>query len=179
MASPTRSLGKSIDPGLGVLYRYRYSRVSMPGTHNFTNSVLGYTPIHPAFSCAVEVPGTLKLTHCMSVIRQWIQECDAQHTVCLSTVSPTLPGRLLDVSEDFPRLIETTSMSYCRYATLSHCWGDASHMIKTTKDTYERKRTRIYWEELPQLFKDAISIAQGVDCKLIWIDSLCIIVSPL
>ncbi|KAK0625166.1 hypothetical protein B0T17DRAFT_456093, partial [Bombardia bombarda] len=64
------------------------------------------------------------------------------------------------------------------YATLSHCWGKrnaADQMIKTLSSNIDRRMVGIDWQELPQLFQDAIEVARALGCKYIWIDALCII----
>jgi hypothetical protein len=60
------------------------------------------------------------------------------------------------------------------YATLSHCWG-IKHFIKTTLSNIRSFATSIPFDHLPRTFQDAISVAQELGIKYIWIDSLCII----
>jgi hypothetical protein len=72
-------------------------------------------------------------------------------------------------------LIETEGLAYAEYTTLSHCWGQATNMIKTTKNNIETRKANIDWNELSQIFKDAITVTKHVGCRWIWIDSLCIV----
>lgn len=101
--------------------------------------------------------------------------------MCASKVGGRLPTRLLDIA---PRLdlsvilVETTeSMSLPTipsYATLSHCWG-VKEFLKTLSTNILSFKQCIPFEDLPQTFKDAISVARQLGLRYIWIDSLCII----
>ncbi|KAF2837210.1 HET-domain-containing protein [Patellaria atrata CBS 101060] len=100
-----------------------------------------------------------------------------QHTACWAP-SPILPKRLVEVSCGIPRLVETQGLPYSRYLTLSHCWGapnNASSLMKTTIGNYDCRRAGIQWEEIPQIFKDAMALTKSIGCRWIWIDSLCIV----
>jgi hypothetical protein len=61
-----------------------------------------------------------------------------------------------------------------RYATLSHCWGNAP-FLKLLKDNFNAFAQSIEFEQLPQTFKDALTITRKLGLEYIWIDSLCII----
>lgn len=52
-------------------------------------------------------------------------------------------------------------------------------MIKTLKDTYQSHLAEIPWEELPELFRDAIALCRSIGIEYLWIDSLCIIQDDL
>lgn len=131
-------------------------------------------PIHPAFHCSVEVPSYLDLTSCTRLVNSWLQQCTRRHAACMAPLSK-LPKRLVSVSREIPQLIETKALAYSKYVTLSHCWGNSVDMIKTTKGNLTHRKAGIDWEELPQIFKDAIALTRSIDCQWIWIDSLCII----
>jgi hypothetical protein len=57
--------------------------------------------------------------------------------------------------------------------TLSHCWGPAQ-LITTTANTIEQRKAGIPLEDLPQTFKDAVSLTRNLGIRYLWIDSLCI-----
>jgi hypothetical protein len=137
-------------------------------------TTLGFSPVHPAFSCAQEVPSHLDLERCVTKLGDWLQVCDTHHYSCFAPIQK-LPKRLLQVSDNTSRLVETEGMPYAKYTTLSHCWGKGTDMIKTTRENYDNRILGIDWDELPQIFKDAIAVTLRIDCQWIWIDSLCII----
>jgi hypothetical protein len=110
----------------------------------------------------------------MAMLQGWLQICCTRHDSCLAPL-PKLPRRLVYVSNHNVRLIESEGLAYTKYTTLSHCWGSATNMIKTTKGNIKNRKSNIDRDELNQIFKDAIAITQRVGCQWIWIDSLCII----
>jgi hypothetical protein len=57
--------------------------------------------------------------------------------------------------------------------TLSHCWGSAQ-LITTTANTIKQRIAGIPLEDLPQTFKDAVSLTRNLGIRYLWIDSLCI-----
>lgn len=120
------------------------------------------------------MPSFLDLTRCGILLKGWLHECNTNHSTC-SSPSLILPKRFLCVSVQVTQVIDTKGLPSSRYMTLSHCWGKNTDMITTTKDNIERRRTGIEWNELPQIFKDAITVTRSIECQWIWIDSLCIV----
>lgn len=47
--------------------------------------------------------------------------------------------------------------------------------LRTTLENYEAHRKGILCSDLPKTFQDTVELAQGIDIKYIWIDSVCII----
>jgi hypothetical protein len=94
------------------------------------------------------------------------------------------PRRLLYVYEEFDelccRLVETARLGNLRqnlrYIALSYPWGDpAAHdHFKSTKRNLPEYMNCIDESELPQNFKDAISVTRGLGLSYLWIDSICI-----
>ena len=119
-----------------------------------------------------------------------LKTCNDQHSICsrLSFYRDrrkyVVPTRLVYVGNDVPyaapRLYNLTSAAQkpraidAAYVALSHCWG-TSEMIKTTTATLEQYTRGIPWQELPQLFQDAITITRALGIDYLWIDSLCIL----
>ena len=60
------------------------------------------------------------------------------------------------------------------YMTLSHRWGNAS-FLKLKLTNLAELQTGFSVTDLPRTFQDAVVIARRLDCRYIWIDSLCII----
>lgn len=102
-------------------------------------------------------------------------DCDKNHSCEKNKNSPTVPTRLLEVtrSKEIIRVVELGEHRE-HYLALSHCWG-LSHRITTTKENIVKHREGIPISQLPATFKQAISIAWGLDIRYLWIDSLCII----
>ncbi len=139
-----------------------------------TDFLFELIPIHAAFGHAAIVPQHLSLDRCITLLEDWLHECKTRHEYCLAAL-PKLPKRLLYVAEETPRLVEIDGLAYSRYTTLSHCWGKERDMIKTTGANLRLRTIGIESGELPQIFKDAISVTKLIGCQWIWIDSLCIV----
>jgi hypothetical protein len=102
-------------------------------------------------------------------------DCDKNHSCDRNRGSPTVPTRLLDVSEsgESIRIVELGEDRE-HYIALSHCWG-LSHRITTTKENIAKHREGIPIRQLPATFRQAVFIARELDIRYLWIDSLCII----
>ncbi|KAI1761141.1 hypothetical protein GGR53DRAFT_522602 [Hypoxylon sp. FL1150] len=113
-----------------------------------------------------------------ALFKRWIEVCDEKHDGCRRkniNVS-TMPTRLIEVSDRI-RLIDSAAISPSPYVALSHCWGQVDDNTKfcTFKHNIDQLRRSIDPDDIPPLFKDAVSIVRGLGFKYIWIDSLCII----
>jgi hypothetical protein len=86
---------------------------------------------------------------------------------------------------DHVRLILTTQIrsgmndsERINYLALSYCWGSAEtagSLLLTTHQTMDSWLQGIEIDTMPQVFKDAITIAHKLDIQYLWMDSLCII----
>src|ERR1700760_2111274 len=111
----------------------------------------------------------------LPVAKHWYRQCCTSHERCNRSTKSAPPTRLLDISNEEPRLCLAEEVeSSVKYAALSHCWGSLDY-VKLTTATFESFRLRIPSEALPKTFKDAIKIAQFFGFRYLWIDSLCIL----
>lgn len=118
------------------------------------------------------------------MIRDWLEGCHSQHALCRSTLSgvvydergfPSLPTRLLRVTDNKVRLVEGRGMRGA-YAALSHCWGAQDRRpVSTTKSTFQQHAGEVPWQTLPPSFQDAVTVTRAIGLDLLWIDSLCIV----
>lgn len=97
----------------------------------------GCTPIDPAFGDAADVPLHLNPTRCARMLNNWLEECITGHTTCVTPLSK-LPKRVVDISGDVPKVVETQGLTFSRCTTLSHCWGGGADVIKTTRSNLSR-----------------------------------------
>ncbi|ATZ51497.1 hypothetical protein BCIN_07g01230 [Botrytis cinerea B05.10] len=117
---------------------------------------------------------------CYSSIRM----CQRTHEICNSApisdkASRCLPTRLIDVKEDPPKLILSSSAEPASsYAVLSHCWGRAPILTLTTKNL-EAFQQGLPISQLSKTFRDTVDVGKRLlrdfNVRYIWIDSLCII----
>lgn len=114
------------------------------------------------------------------ILRQWLRDCDENHTNCKSQKLYSLPTRLIDVgSKDHPvlKLYETQPRDRIKYFALSHPWGSPPHFC-TSPENYERHRQSINPKELPATFQNAVTVTRELNLQYLWIDSICIIQGP-
>ncbi|KAF4454853.1 hypothetical protein F53441_2723 [Fusarium austroafricanum] len=60
------------------------------------------------------------------------------------------------------------------YVAFSHCWG-TTETIKLTTDRLDEFKAEIRVADLPESYREAVSICLRINVDFIWIDSLCII----
>lgn len=93
--------------------------------------------------------------------------------------SASLPLRLIEIGHKGSttlRLVESSQLTERpEYFALSHCWGDGTHVVKTNERNIDQHYQHIKWATLPPMFRQAVYITQQLDCRYLWIDSLCII----
>lgn len=112
----------------------------------------------------------------------WVKMCTQTHGKCrlqdLRQSSSFVPTRLLDVSDNKVRLIESKAeMGKAEdrsYIALSHCWG-MFPIVRTLKENYMQHAEAIPWEKLSKTFREAIHTTRKLGIRYAWIDSLCII----
>ncbi|KAH7402863.1 heterokaryon incompatibility protein-domain-containing protein [Pyrenochaeta sp. MPI-SDFR-AT-0127] len=117
-----------------------------------------------------------------SLLGEWLRDCNdnhSDHRYDFAKEDIRLPTRLLNVgdSENIKlHLYETKEAEGTerKYIALSHCWGGATP-LRTEKGTYAAHRIAIKFENLPELFQDAVVVTRKLGVQFLWIDSLCII----
>ncbi|KAK0124086.1 hypothetical protein ONS95_009071 [Cadophora gregata] len=106
--------------------------------------------------------------------KNWISRCDIMHRSCQIAVKPGLPKRVLEISPEAVRLVETDGQSD-HYIALSHCWGDSRPPCLTTKANLHSNMEDVPWGSLPKTFQDSILLCRDLGIRYLWIDSICII----
>ena len=131
----------------------------------------------------------------LELARSWLSACQSEHADCsrqgffpvgepkrllVLSGSPEVPIVRLEQSPGsstaFQHSVSGTSDNLMKreYLTLSHCWGKTLHLTLNT--TNHRKFLQdVPFGDLPQTFKDAVSITLRLGYNALWIDALCII----
>ncbi|KAI9761974.1 MAG: hypothetical protein M1840_001503 [Geoglossum simile] len=110
----------------------------------------------------------------LAIISLWLRMCST-HARCRLIEDEALPTRVLDVSSPGrPRLRNAQGMRG-QYVILSHCWGPANGVYKTTKERLVNHQKGFRHECLPQNFRDAILFTERLGFRYLWIDALCIV----
>jgi hypothetical protein len=95
---------------------------------------------------------------------------------------PELPRRVIDVvplgSDGSIRIIEPAGLR-AHYLCLSHCWGQSSLPLETTRQNIQEHTDRIPFDILPKTFQDAVDFVRRLGQRYLWIDSLCIVQDDL
>jgi hypothetical protein len=129
----------------------------------------------------------------MRFISDCIERCEMNHgRVCkgISIQSSTPPTRILELFDDYVRLMEPVRSQTLRYVCLAHRWlskdphkdgvarsnSDSTALeCCTLKDNIEQNRKRIAIADLLPAYRDAIRVTRALGLRYLWIDSLCII----
>jgi Heterokaryon incompatibility protein (HET) len=110
--------------------------------------------------------------------RQWLEECQNNHSKCPGKKIPYLPSRVIDVGAETTfshlKLQINKSNTRARYTALSYCWG-GPQSITTTKATLSAHLISLSFKTLPRTIQDAVKTTQNLGIRFLWVDALCII----
>jgi hypothetical protein len=112
----------------------------------------------------------------LSQAKDWVRDCCTNHERCRDRLRTALPTRVLDVSlhKDSVLLCDSKGIRMGSYVALSHVWGDEMP-LRTTTSNLDYFKDGIPLSTLPQTFRDAVFMTRLLECRYLWIDSLCII----
>ncbi|KAI1134605.1 HET-domain-containing protein [Hypoxylon sp. FL0543] len=145
------------------------------GLHFYTKDP--QDPLSGTFKPSSDLEADTASAKYLSQMKIWVDSCNQKHDVCKSRLDNSyLPTRVLDVSRepDTIFLYEPNENDRGPYLALSHCWG-GTVPIMTKMNTLESFKAGITIESFPKTFQDAISVTRQLQCRYLWIDSLCII----
>jgi hypothetical protein len=120
-----------------------------------------------------DVPRQTTLEASKQFLRENYYSCITEHEQCRPE-STFLPKRVIDISKNRYRLVEPARGTKGLYATLSYSWGDKGFAMATS-GSYEALKQGFNGGTLPVAFRDAAAMAQSLDIRYLWIDTLCII----
>ncbi|KAF1831316.1 HET-domain-containing protein [Decorospora gaudefroyi] len=119
--------------------------------------------------------------------RSLIKNCLDNHASCSRRGRPTtLPKRVLDVlaGGDDSKSIRLHESEYVReerryehgeYVALSHVWGLAKGIPKTTLATLQSHKKSIPYSTLPRAYQESVFLTRALGFRWLWIDSLCLV----
>lgn len=116
----------------------------------------------------------------LDVAKAWLRTCLRDHNTCKETDqrgSRLGASRLLFVGVlgQSIQVVDNEIGEKTEYATLSHCWGNQSHIPRLTSKTETWMREGIELSSLPNTFRQAVQITRTLGYRYLWIDSLCIL----
>lgn len=125
------------------------------------------------------------------IIERWLSLCDLCHTdrtgssscgSINSAAARQLPKRVIDVGppgtkDPMVYLLETDEDQRGEWIALSHQWGDRNLPVRlcTTTENQDDHKKGMSLEKLPRTFRDAVKVTRKLECRYLWIDSLCIV----
>ena len=116
----------------------------------------------------------MKTPYAAEKILEKIQECESNHQSCRKSGPSVLPLRVIDITQDRPRLLETSGQIES-YTALSYIWGMEAQPVMTTQANLQSLTRALPVADLPQTIKDAIFVTKNIGIRYLWVDSLCII----
>ncbi|KAF1974207.1 HET-domain-containing protein [Bimuria novae-zelandiae CBS 107.79] len=115
-------------------------------------------------------------------IRNVLDQCNVEHSLCSDRKAGVLPRRVLDLSQEPSkgiRLLEAesnkTAQDRPEYLALSYCWGIGRGVPQTTTKTLGAHKKNVLWSSLPKAFQEAVLLTRALGVRYLWIDSLCIV----
>ncbi|KAJ8114074.1 hypothetical protein OPT61_g3953 [Boeremia exigua] len=120
----------------------------------------------------------------LTTVRDLLKNCLSNHSKCRRPKSNTLPKRVLDVLRHDSKdvyLYEAVSSnekseSECGdYVALSHVWGVAKGLPRTTTETIQSYKEGIPWTAMPIALQEAIVLTRALGIRWLWVDALCLV----
>ncbi|KAF2627522.1 HET-domain-containing protein [Macroventuria anomochaeta] len=120
----------------------------------------------------------------LSTVRNLLKTCLSSHSKCRRPKSTTLPKRVLDVLGNDSKSVrlhesyfnkDENRYEYGEYIALSHVWGVAKGLPKTTTRTIQSYKKGIPWTTLPRALQEAVVLTRTLGFRWLWIDALCLI----
>ncbi|KAF2677103.1 hypothetical protein K458DRAFT_165705 [Lentithecium fluviatile CBS 122367] len=120
------------------------------------------------------------ITHAKS----WLDECSHEHDACRQQLGRTrpLPTRLVDirpngVAAGAVRIVDSaqldSSSGSVDYISLGYLWGSNEPILST--DRLHAMQSELARDSLPRALNEAISAAERIGYRYIWVDSLCVL----
>jgi hypothetical protein len=108
---------------------------------------------------------------CCKFIEDRMHECRSKHLCGSQSLKPLLPDRVIWTRAPNASRIRLLQPKGIRadYIALSYCWGAVSRDTYLTRpSTVESRRSGIYYNDLPLLFRDVVNIAHSLNIEYIW-----------
>lgn len=121
--------------------------------------------------------GDTSSTAAFDTLRQWIFQCQAEHTLCKPAADSTLPHRVLKIKSIQPLRVQVVEDCTDRrsYVCLSHRWSPQTELKSLKKENLHLYKGGIPEDNINLLMRDAIRATFRLGLRFIWIDCYCII----
>ncbi|KAI1387482.1 HET-domain-containing protein [Hypoxylon trugodes] len=113
-------------------------------------------------------------------VRRWINTCRADHGDACERADVGLGStleriRFIDVQQRCIVTFTGVQLSSYEYITLSYVWGGPQELRLTSSNKNQMAQQGSLAKHLPQTIEDSILVAEYLETRYIWVDSLCII----
>jgi len=167
----------------------RFSGIRNPSPHEICIAADAGSPASRDVGGRYIGDDPLSASH-FATAKHWIEECGSLHKKCketasgVSVVGADLPTRVIEIVPTTTPgkrrlyLRETTINGQKKkgtYITLTHRWNESTNRCITTTTNYSNRLQGKEFDNLSPLFEDVFTIAENLDVRYVWIDSLCII----
>ncbi|KAK5734899.1 hypothetical protein LTR17_008532 [Elasticomyces elasticus] len=114
----------------------------------------------------------------LALVKEWFEKCEESHTFCKSMRTKNWrPSRLIHwgaTTNDLVVIHEAIRYDEnVRYATLSHRWTPEEQVLRTSN--IEDFREGFPLATLKASIRDAVTFADHLGCRYLWVDTLCVI----
>lgn len=118
----------------------------------------------------------------LRLLCKWCGVCSTSHVRCnqIAAGKRVYPTRVLEISLDETdtewklHVPTCDNVSVQPYITLSYRWGNEPNLVLLTSNIEEFRLGKPI-RNLPQTYKDLITVARSLSVRYIWIDALCIL----
>ncbi|KAI1429010.1 HET-domain-containing protein [Xylaria sp. FL1777] len=165
---------KQDEDAFRLQYRHSAEDRLWMGLHFYTRDA--ESPLSDIFKPSNDLEPDTACEKYLAQTKHWIRDCRENHDRCKDRLSTALPTRVLDVTQhdDFVFLCEPEETQTGSFVALSHVWG-GEVPIRTITSTLSRFKEGIPLDSMPQTFRDAVFMTRFLECRYLWIDSLCIV----
>ncbi|PVI06739.1 HET-domain-containing protein [Periconia macrospinosa] len=129
-------------------------------------------------------PGPINFAMRKDTVLEWLKECQTNHPKCKDALKAqtSVAARMLEVKSENGELrvrlvssMQGPMRNHSPYFVLTHCWGGVEIEAKLTAEKLEVYHKNIDVSTLPKTFQEALEITNALQCRYLWIDSLCIV----
>ncbi|PBK83994.1 HET-domain-containing protein [Armillaria gallica] len=159
--------GSRLSLMLRVFEKKLYPEASLFGMHTAHNDPAARFIDHRPVLLDVASPTAY------SLIKERMDDC-LLHEFCHQPQNVRLPTRVIDCKDpDHPRLFVSNGME-ADYIVLSYIWGESQPHCTTTQNL-ESYIDGIPLRNISKTITDAITVAQKLGLRYLWVDALCIL----
>ncbi|KAH7416685.1 heterokaryon incompatibility protein-domain-containing protein [Cadophora sp. MPI-SDFR-AT-0126] len=115
----------------------------------------------------------------LELVWKWINYCINRHPECRNReLASVFPDQVEITLIDVEQMCLVESQTSTRYLALSYVWGQTpqySAVIENVQFLHEPRSLSKVFSKIPTVIQNAVGLAQQLDERYLWVDSLCIV----